>query len=131
MANMSNKFLVLIFACTSLTACTQELAERKYRPSVDGYESAVAANMNQEDAERMQQYSSARPPVTVNNPYALERTLATTIPVLDNNAYGNTAYGGLNGGVIQGGVFMQNTMPNYQVPPTFGNSIYNPTNTGR
>ncbi len=111
-----------------LTGCMQDMAQKDYNSTEEGYEQKVAENAVK------QQRMGAPVPVVVNNPYALASSLgniepaagnytAANVPVINNNA----AYSGLNPAMIQAGVFMQNSSPVYQQPNSFGSNVYSPT----
>lgn len=119
---MSIRFLVVALALVSLSGCMQELAEVQYNSTEEGYEHKVAENMSKNVAKQIA--ANANVPVVVNNPYAFTppaTVAANNVPVINNNAYGSLA-----GNVIQPGVFMQNQVPVYQVPTSFGNNYYSP-----
>ncbi len=129
----SNGFLALLAAPFLLTACMmQDHAGKSYTSSEEGYEVAVAQEVNKRSARSgrgsgANSLANVTVPVIVNNPYALGQSLGMTNAPAPNtySSYGNP-YGGLNSAVIQQGVFAPGAIPAAQYPTYGGTNIYSP-----
>ncbi len=136
--HISFSLLTVLF----LTSCMQDLVEKNYTPTVEGYkqdDSVVFAvnNKTPSGISTQNKTSSNNIPVLYTDPYAVGRNIGQTATVatsiyntLQPTGYGgNSIYGSLGSapaGTFNQGILIPNTTPMYQQPSYGNNNIYTP-----